>query len=185
MLKGTIEPHTADSAWGLVIYKRERYERTLRPAFRGLAPGPSRWMHGGPPHRPSFTLVTNEGRVPIKGGHYLIEHPTDEREIGRLRVSGFRSGDQVLVVGTCTKRGISVAQVFGGTRAQFRKTLEEQHDMSVTVRRIGFVLIGVAMMPLVPWSLLEFRSRLRAQAAETRAESGRSMVKSEYFDHLP
>jgi hypothetical protein len=164
ILRGAIDPQTANSAWGLVIYDRERYENTVRPAGRlGSVVGPSRWMPSGPSHRPPFTLVTNEGRIPIKGGHYVIERPTDQRELGRQRYSGFRSGDQVLVVGTSAKGGIAAAEVFGGTRAQFRRTLEEQRDLSVTGRRIGFLLIGLGVMLLPPWALLEIRWRLRAR----------------------
>ena len=52
-----------------------------------------------PPDRPPFTLVRDEAVVAING-RYAIEEPSASHEIGRLRYSGFRPGDEVVVIGT-------------------------------------------------------------------------------------
>ncbi len=65
--------------------------------------------------RAPFNLVTNAGLIPIFGA-YVIDRPSTSRETGRLRYAGFRPGDEVLVVGTTAKGGISAVEVSGGTR---------------------------------------------------------------------
>jgi hypothetical protein len=116
-------------------------------------------MRHGPSHLPSFTLMTCEGRVPIIGGHYRIERPLAHRELGRLRDSGFGPGDDILVIGATVPRGISADEVFGGTHAQFRQTLEERRGLSVLGRRMGLVLLGLGLLLLALWATPPHRSR--------------------------
>jgi hypothetical protein len=107
--------------------------------------------------------VTNEGLVPIFGP-YVIDRPSTSRETGRLRCAGFQPGDNVLVVGTTAKGGISAVEVSGGTRAEFRKTLEERRVLSVAGRYVGLLMMGVGLPPAL-WAASRIRRRRRSRRA--------------------
>lgn len=164
VLSGRIDPRTPVSAWDLAIYYGERWEQTIWPGRFGTSAGPSKWFRYGPSHRPPFTLVTDEALVAING-RYTIEEPSASHEFGRLRYSGFKPGDDVLVIGTTVEGGISVARVYGGTPAKFWKTLATLPDETAGVCRYGFCLIGLGLIPLALWVRLRIRRRLRDDRA--------------------
>jgi hypothetical protein len=147
VLRGRIDPQTPVSAWDLAIYYGERWEPTKLAGRYGTRAGPSKWFRYGPAHRPPFTLLTDEARLPING-HYAIDAPSFSHEFGRLRYSGFRPGDEVLAIGTTVKGGISVNTVYGGTPAEFWKTRATLRDQIAGLRRCGFWLIGLGLIPL-------------------------------------
>jgi hypothetical protein len=112
--------------------------------------------------------VTDEALVPING-RYAIEEPSVSYEFGRLRYSGFRPGDEVFVIGTTAKGGISVARVYGGTPEEFWKTLATLPDRMAGVGRFGFCLIGLGLIPLALWVTLRIGRRLRDDRATLEA----------------
>jgi hypothetical protein len=152
ILRGRIDPQTSVSDWGLAIYDREH--RDAPPPLWGRFGGhqsPARtWGRRGGFH-PPFTLVTDGGRVPIINGHYVIEHPTSERVLGQDRHVGFRPEDEVLVIGESKEGGVAAGKVFGGTRGEFRKTLEEQQALIPAERVLGCLLMGLGAVLLALW----------------------------------
>jgi hypothetical protein len=78
-------------------------------------------------------------------------------------------GDEVLVIGATAKSGISADEVFGGTRAEFRKTLEERRDLAETGRRIGLLLSGLGLLLLGVWAAPRVNGRLRGYRAPLEA----------------
>ena len=156
VLRGQIDQQTLASYWGLALYYCEQFDappQTNRFGGRSLSP---RWVRCES-FRPPFILVTNGERVPIINGHYAIEQPSAVRELGRFRCAGFRPGDEVLVIGNTAKGGISAGKVFGGTRAEFWKTLEEQRALIVVERRMGLLLMGLGLLLLALWAAPRIR----------------------------
>jgi hypothetical protein len=174
VLSGRIDPKSPVSAWDLAIYYGERLEQTKRTSRYGTSGGQSAWFRYGPARRPPFTLVTGEARLPING-YYAIEQPSVSYEFGRLRFSGFRPGDEVLVIGTTLNGGISVDRVYGGTLAEFWKTRGAQADPIVGLRGVGFSLMGLGLLLFALWVPLRIGRRIRDHRAtfqEVRSSRG-------------
>jgi len=176
VLSGRIDPQIPVSAWDLAIYYGERLEKTKRTSRYGASNGPSEWFRYGPAHRPPFTLVTDEGQLAING-HYAIEEPSVSREFGRLRYSGFRPGDGVLVIGTTVKGGISVRTVYGGGPAQYWKALEALPDRTVGLRWTGLVVMGIGLLVSALWAALRLERVSRSTGRkDTHRNASRSPV---------
>lgn len=162
ILRGRIDPQASVSGWGLTIYDREHLDAPppIWGRFGGRQSPARTWGRRGGSH-PPFTLVTDGGRVPIINGHYVIEHPTSERVWGQDRHVGFLPEDEVLVIGESKEGGVAAGIVFGGTRKEFRKTLEEQQALIPAERVLGCVLTGLGAVLLASWVTLRIEGRLR------------------------
>jgi hypothetical protein len=114
-------------------------------------------------HRPPFTLVTDEERIPITNGHYALVRTSAVCELGRVRCVGFVPGDAVLVIGTSGNGGVVAGQVFGGTRAEFGRTLEDQQALIPAGRALGWILLGGGLLLLARWAGLGIQRRLRGR----------------------
>jgi hypothetical protein len=165
VLSGRIDPQIPVSAWDLAIYYGERLEKTKRTSRYGTSSGPSEWFRYGPAHRPPFTLVTDDGQLPING-IYAIEEPSIAREVGRLRYSGFRPGDGVVVIGTTVKGGLSVSTVYGGGLAKYWKTAEALPDRIVRLRWVGLAVMGIGLLLSVVWATRRIWRRAEGQTMQ-------------------
>jgi hypothetical protein len=87
------------------------------------------------------------------------------RELGRLRYCGFGPGDDVLIIGATVPGGIVADEVFGGTHADFRQTLEERRGLSVLERRMSLVLLSLGLLLLALWATPPHRSRATTRGA--------------------
>ena len=80
--------------------------------------------------------MTSVDRVPIINGHYAIERPGSNRQLGPDRYVGFSPGDEVLVIGETKKGGVTAHKVFGGTPEEFRKTLLMDQRFLIPAERV-------------------------------------------------
>ncbi len=165
VLSGRIDPQSPVSAWDLAIYYGERLEQTKGTSRYGTSAGPSVWFRYGPSRRPPFTLVTDGVQLPING-RYTIEQPSVSHEFGRLRYSGFRPGDKVLVIGTSVKGGISVERIYGGPPAEFWKSRRTQPNQIAVLRGVGFSVMGLGLLLLVFWVPIPIGRRMRDRRAK-------------------
>jgi hypothetical protein len=155
ILQGRIDPRTPTRAWDFAIYVPERLETTKRSSRYADSNGPSVWVRTQPAHRPPFVLATNEGPIPIINGHYAIERPSTGHELGRFRCSGFRPGDDVLVIGKSAHGGVAAGTVFGGTREEFQKGL--QGILIRPGRIFGGLSMGLGVLVMAVWAAFRFK----------------------------
>ncbi len=176
VLSGRIDPQTPISGWGLAIYDREHLDPppVLWGRFGGRQSGPRTWGRRGGVH-PEFTLVTDEGRVAILNRHYAIERPIWERGSGQDRHVGFKPEDEVLVIGKSEEGGVVAGKVFGGSRGQFRETLEHQQDLVPAERVLGRLLCGLGLV-LACWVCFRIGSQIPGQRAVSETGLGTSTL---------
>jgi hypothetical protein len=160
LLPGRIDRQTSDLEWGLAIFDRER--RSVGPPTCNRYGGrifAQTWVSQGR-HRPPFSLVTAEGRVPIINGGYAIERAGPWQEIGSDRYAGFWPGDEVLVVGEIDQGGVAAHKVFGGTPDEFRKTLLMKQRILIPAGRVfGSLLMVLGLVLVAPYVQARMRER--------------------------
>ena len=79
-----------------------------------------------------------------------------------MEQSGFRPEDEVLVIGESKDAGVAAGKVFGGTRREFQKTLEEQQALIPAERVLGCILLGLGAVALALWVALRARAALNS-----------------------
>jgi hypothetical protein len=79
-------------------------------------------------------------------------------------------GDEVLVIGTAAKGGVSAGQVFGGTREEFSKSLDDPRVLIPAEHLLGGLLMGVGLMMLA----LRLGSRLQRLSQSEVVIDGRN-----------
>jgi hypothetical protein len=172
MLGGRIEPQNAVQDGRPAIYDHEHLDPPGGGWGRsGGQRAPRTWVRKRGFH-PSFTLLTGGQRVSIVNHQYAVEQPTSRQESDEDRYLGFQPYDKVLVIGEIAEGGIAARKVFGGTRQEFRKSLEEQRALIPSQRALGYALTGVGVVLLAVWVVFRIERRLRGDGEGPVESSG-------------
>jgi hypothetical protein len=161
ILGGRIEPQNPVPDWRPAIYDHEHLDPPGIGGGRyGGQTAARTWVRRRGFH-PSFTLLTGGRRVSIINHQYAVEHPTSRQESDEDRYFGFQPYDKVLVIGEIAEGGVAARKVFGGTRQEFRKGLEEQRVLIPSERALGYALTSVGAVLLALWVAFRVERRLR------------------------